>query len=276
MARDNRHDRGDRGDRLALLERQLRALGPQLAVPDARGIAPAVRRRLESGATTVDVADVPRSHTRRRVLVAVAAILFVVVATTLAVNKSRDAVADWLGLRGVEIEHSQEPVRGLGSTLHLGRQVSLAEARAALDFEPLVAARAQYGRPDAIYLADTPDGGRVTFLYAPRPGLVPAAGSGVGLLITEFEATVQEPVLRKTAGPDTTVEVLDINGQRAYWLEGEPHGVVFTDRNGKMFQDEARVAGNTLLFGNGSRTIRIESGLTKAEALALAAALERA
>jgi hypothetical protein len=276
MARHDRDNRDDRGARLALLERELRALGPQLAVPDASGIAPAVRRRLESGTTLVDVADVPRSHTRRRVLVAVAAILLVVVTATLAINKSRDAVADWLGLRGVEIEQTHEPVRGLGNNLHLGRAVSLAEARAAVDFEPLVAARAQYGRPDAIYLADAPDGGRVTFVYAPRPGLVPAAGSGVGLLITEFQATVEEPVLRKTAGPGTTVEVLDINGQRAYWLDGEPHAVAFTDRNGKLFQDEARLAGNTLLFGNGTRTIRIESGLTKAEALALAAALERA
>jgi hypothetical protein len=174
----------------------------------------------------------------------------------------------------VEIEHSSEPVRGLGTGLHLGRPVSLAEALRALDFDPQVAARAEYGRPDAIYLADTPEGGRVTFVYAPRSGLPPAAGSGVGLLITEFEATVEEPVPRKTAGPDTTVEVLDINGQRAYWLEGEPHAVVYTDRDGKPFQDEARLAGNTLLFGKGSRTIRIESGLSKAEALALAAALE--
>lgn len=266
----------DRDARLALLERQLRALGPQLAVPDARGIAPSVRRRIESGTATVDVRKVPRSRTRRRVLVAVAAVLLVVVVTTLAVNKSRNAVADWLGLRGVEIEHSLEPVRGVGGDLHLGRPVSLAQARAALDFEPLVAARAQYGRPDAIYVANRPAGGRVTFVYAPRSGLPAAAGSGVGLLLTEFEASIDEPVLRKTAGPDTTVEVLTVNGQRAYWLEGEPHGVVFTDRDGKAFQDEARLAGNTLLFANGTRTVRIESGLTKAEVLALAEALERA
>jgi hypothetical protein len=146
--------------------------------------------------------------------------------------------------------------------------------RDAVDFEPLVAARAQYGTPDAAYLADTPAGGRVTFVYAPRAGLPAAAGSGVGLLVTEFEATIDEPVLRKTLGPDTTVEVFEINGQRAYWLAGAPHAVGFTDRDGTFFQDKARLAGNTLLFASGPRTVRIESGLTKAEAIAVAAGLE--
>jgi len=262
--------------RLALLERQLRTLGPQLAVPDARGIAPAVRHRLESGTTAVDVADVPRRRTRRRVVVAVAVAVAVllVVATTLAIGKSRDAVADWFGLRGVEIEHSPEPVRGLGSDLHVGRPVSLAEARRSLGFEPLVAARSQYGAPDAVYLADEPAGGQVTFVYAPRPGLPAAAGTGVGLLVTEFEATVEEPILRKTAGPGTSVETLVIDGQAAYWLEGDPHAVVFNDRDGKAFQDRARLAGNTLLFASGPRTIRIDSGLTRDEVVAIARALE--
>jgi hypothetical protein len=72
------------------------------------------------------------------------------------------------------------------------------------------------------------------------------------------------------------VEALTVNGQRAYWLEGEPHAVAFNDRTGRAFQDEARLAGNTLVFASGPRTVRIESGLTKAEALALAVTLERA
>ena len=268
MARD------DRDARVTLLEQQLRALGPQIAVPDASGVAVAVRRRIESGTTHVDISGTREQHPRRRVLVAIAAVLLVVVITTLAISRTREAVADWLGLRGVEIEHTSQPVRGLGSDLRLGRSVSLDEARRALDFEPLVAARAEFGPPDAIYLAGTPAGGRVTFVYEPRPGLAAAPGSGVGLLVTEFEATVSEPVLRKTAGPGTTIDVLEVNGQRAYWLAGEPHAVAFTDRDGKFFEDSARLAGNTLLFANGSRTIRIESGLDKAEVLALAASLE--
>jgi hypothetical protein len=270
MARDD--------TRRALLERQLRALGPQLAVPEASGIAVAVRRSLESGTTHVDVTSVPAAptRTRRRVLVGVAVALVLVVGTVLAIGPSRDAVADWLGLRGVEVERTPKPVRGLGTDLHLGRPVSLAEARDALGVEPLVAARAQYGAPDAIYLAGDPARGRVSFVYPPRPGLPAAAGSGVGLLITEFDATVEEPVLRKTAGPGTTVDVLEINGQRAYWLEGEPHGMVFRDRDGTLFPDKARLAGNTLLLAQAPRTIRIESGLTKAEVLALAQAMEPA
>ena len=48
----------DQRARLALLERQLRALGPQLPVPDASGMASTVRRQIESGTTRVDVSDV--------------------------------------------------------------------------------------------------------------------------------------------------------------------------------------------------------------------------
>jgi hypothetical protein len=268
MARDD-HDAPH-----ALLERQLRALGPQLAVPDASEVAVAVRHRVESGTTQVDIHAIREKHPRRRVLVAVAAALLVVVITTLAITRTRNAVADWLGLGGVDIRHTSQPVRVLGSGLHLGRPVSLADARAALDFEPLIAARARFGSPDAVYVANTPAGGRVTLAYAPRAGLPSAQGSGVGLLITEFRATVDQPFLGKTVGPDTTVEVLDVNGQRAYWLEGEPHGVAFRDRDGRFFQDEGRLAGNTLLFASGPRTIRIESGLDKAAVLALAASME--
>ena len=64
-------------------------------------------------------------------------------------------------------------------------------------------------------------------------------------------------------------------GQRAYWLAGEPHAVAFTDRDGTFFQDEGRLAGNTLLFANGPRTIRVESGLTRDEALAVAQSMGR-
>jgi hypothetical protein len=94
------------------------------------------------------------------------------------------------------------------------------------------------------------------------------------MLITQFEGSVDAPVLSKTVGPDTTLEVLEVNGQRAYWLEGEPHGVAFRDRDGNFFQDRGRLAGNTLLFASGTRTIRIESGLDKADVLALAASME--
>jgi len=267
------HDDRDVG--LALLERQLRALGPQLAVPDATGVSTAVRRRLESGTTRVDTASARVPHTRRRLLVAAAVVLLVVVVTTLAIGRTRNAVADWFGLRGVHVERSPHPVDTPGTGLHLGERVSLDEARDRLGFEPLVAARAQYGEPDAIYLTDGPSGGRVTFVYAPGPGLPPDAGSGVGMLITEFEATIDEPVLRKTAGPDTTIEILEVNGQRAYWLAGAPHAMTFTDRDGKFFQDEARLAGNTLLFADGPHTIRIESGLTRDEALAVARSMAR-
>src|SRR5262245_11288693 len=128
-------DRADRDARLAVLERQLRALGPQIAVPEGVGTSIAVRRRLESGAVPTGRVTLPPSPTRRRVLVGVAIALIFVVGLTLAISSSRNAVADWLGLRGVEIEHTNERPSGLGADLRLGRPVSLGEAQRALGFE---------------------------------------------------------------------------------------------------------------------------------------------
>jgi hypothetical protein len=160
---------------------------------------------------------------------------------------------------------------GAGASLSLGERVTLAEARRGVNFEVLLPAAR--GTPDEVYISNTPNGGRISLLYRPRSGLPPAAGSGVGLLVTEFRAGINDQLLRKGSGAGVTLEDVTVAGERGFWIQGKPHQLIFADDRGHFFQDSARLAGNTLLWQRGSLTLRVESGLPKAEALRIAESL---
>lgn len=114
-------------------------------------------------------------------------------------------MADFLGLRGVEIEldggTTSAPPLPAGDTLQLGRFVTLAEARAQAGFPLLVpAAAGALGRPDAVYLDESVAGSAVSLVYRSRPGFPSAGPSGVGVLLAHFRASVEEAALRKVGG----------------------------------------------------------------------------
>jgi hypothetical protein len=129
------------------------------------------------------------------------------------------------------------------------------------------------GQPDEVYLADTPSGGRISLLYRPRSGLPPAAGSRVGLLVTEFRARINDQLVRKGIGADVRLEGVTVAGEPGFWIEGNPHQLIFADERGRFVEDNARLAGNTVLWQRGPITLRVESGLSKAEAIRVAESL---
>jgi hypothetical protein len=122
-------------------------------------------------------------------------------------------------------------------------------------------------------VADVPTGGRITLAYAPQVGL-PATGiTGVGLFLTEFHAGISEPVIRKTLAAGTDVAQVSVDGAPGYWISGESHVLTLADADGQFFTDRARLAGNTLLWQRGSVTYRLESALTRDEAIHIAESL---
>jgi hypothetical protein len=253
------------------LERVLEDVAGRIEDPPAADLAAAVGARLKTQLLVGPVPRLWRGGLRRRlrfVLAGVAIVVAVTAAFTLAPG-ARQAVADWLGLRGVLIEHgTTPPANGVGARLSLGERVSLAEARRRVAFELLLPAG--YGQPDEVYLAKTPSGGRVSLVYRPRSALPPAPGSSVGLLVTEFRARIEDPLLRKAIGPDVRLEDATVAGERGFWIEGRPHQLIFADERGRFFVDNARLAGNALLWQRGALTLRVESGLPKAEAVRIA------
>jgi hypothetical protein len=110
-------------------------------------------------------------------------------------------------------------------------------------------------------------------VWAPAAERPEVAESGIGLLLTAMPGTTDAGGMSKQATGATTVQLVRVGDHAAYWFEGEPHEVVMTDRNGDVFHDSARLAGNTLVWTDGGVTYRLESALDRDEAIDLASTL---
>ncbi|HEY3110272.1 MAG TPA: hypothetical protein VGL23_16045, partial [Chloroflexota bacterium] len=188
----------------------------------------------------------------------------------------RSAIADRLGLRGVQIGHLPfvpAPTPTLvplpvGDRLGLGERLSLEAAGAR--FGAPIALPAGLGEPDEVYLREPPAGGMVSLIYRPRPGLPAAGSTGVGLLISQFRGALTPEFLGKGLGPGSRVEQV---AARTLWIEGQPHLFFYRDRGGQVRDESVRLAGNVLLWERGDLTLRLESALERDEALRIAASL---
>jgi len=253
---------------MADLTARLHDLRAHLDFPDPTGVAAAVHDRI---AVDSDPRNRPGLD-RRVLLVAAAVVLALLIAVGLAVPASRDAVADWLGLGGVTIETTTDPDGApttTGTELHLGRPIGLTEARAAVDFP--VTVPALDARP-SVYLARRPVE-RVSLLYPPSATLPAAGRPDVGLLVTELAARIDEIVFRKSVGGASVFEPVTVDGRRGFWIGGGPHTLTLVDPDGRAFPTSTRLAANTLLLEDGDRTLRIESGLERDAAVAIARSL---
>ena len=224
-----------------------------------------LRDRISYPETPVfEVPDTIRSGDRRfrtGWLVAAAAVAAVLV--LLAFPGPRAAVANFFGIGSVTLTI----VDDLPSSAELkppsGLEVTLEEARLGVDFPVSTLG----GDPDAIFLDLSVPGGMVTLGYG-------SDGNGYKLLITQLQAHTDTSAVQKLLAGSTSVSVVEVAGDDAFWIEGDPHVVILFDRNGDVIEDSARLAGNTLLFVRDDRTIRIEGSLTLAEALEIAERLD--
>lgn len=253
---------------MAELEDRLTELGRHLNYPPTPNLAVGIRARLERPASVQPV--------RWRVGLAAAAVLLLGIGTLIAVPATRDAIAGFFGIKGVIIQRVPSNATptptgsdsSLGNRLQLGREVTLENAQAALSY-PIVLPSG-LGLPDAVYLIQPVSRQAVALVYFPRPGLPATTETGVGALIVEFPGAVAGGLITKTAESGTTIEEVIVSGRTGYWISGKPHSFYFTNQRGEVEQETLRLAGNTLLWNQGSLTIRIESGLTEQEALATA------
>ncbi len=268
------------------LEAAVRDLGTRLDFPPSQQVAFVVRQRLERAK-----AQAPRRAVWARVALGgvlrpvmvpawrrVAVAMLVLVAFfsgALTFSPSaRRAVAGWLGLRGIEIEvtPSLSPFpTPLGRNLVLGPTVSLAEAQASVPFDILIPTAEGFTTPDEIDLIKTFATGQVSFIYRARPGLPAATQTGVGLILTQFEAEPEISFIEKKLIPSgTTVDSVRVNGEPGFWFEGEAHELYYVGKDGLPIRDTQRLAGNVLIWQHGSVTLRLEAEISKAQALAIA------
>lgn len=240
---------------MSALEQELIAIGRRLDVPEPPDLVAGVLARIGT----------PRraSH-RRRLVLALAALVITVLLATLAIPDARSALLRFLQVGGDRIELVDELPEVAPTPpeleLMLGLRVSLTEARRRAGFDLLELEE----DPDAVFLGERDT---VWFLYG--------SPDAVRLLVAQTpQLRVDEPfILKKLSASGTSVEPVIVRGARAYFLSGEPHVVMLVDALGAEIPETARLARDVLVWEEDGRTVRLEGDLTLAEALELAESL---
>ena len=266
------------------VENMLRQIGREIDYPPTPMFASRVRDRL----AVVEIrrpwfwmpAGIPRG-------LAVALVLLVLAGGSLLAvwPNARIAVADRLGLRGIDISfvpfvpaatpttQSMPTPLPVGERLGLGTSMTLDEAGVRLRFAIPRPTLPEIGLPDEVYVVNEPSGGRVSLVYAARAGIPATTTTGVGLLLVAFQGNLEPTFFGKGLGPDTRIEVISINGGQGFWIEGQPHMYFYRDTGGQVRDETVRLAGNVLLWDQNGLTLRLESALAKDEAIRIASSV---
>lgn len=99
-----------------------------------------------------------------------------------------------------------------------------------------------------------------------RPDLSLPAGNPPGVVIDEFDGSLDPELVTKTVGDGTTVRRVEVDGHPGLWIDGSPHELILRDAAGAVVS--RRVAGNTLLWQDGTTIRRVEGFDSLDEALA--------
>ncbi len=197
------------------LERDLRSLGAALALPPTPDLAAGIRSRLEPA---------PQPRRSRRGLVLAFAILVAALAAAFAVPQARTAILEFFGLDGVSVTQVETLPETLPERdehtedLGLGPVYTLDEALERSTFEVSV----PEGDYDEVRFTDDLPGGQVSFIWR-------GADGEIDLLLSQFRAGLDRDYVEKVAGPNTTIEQLEVNGEPALWLGGAPHAFGYTN-----------------------------------------------
>ena len=127
--------------------------------------------------------------------------------------------------------------------------------------------------PPAVSLSNLSHGQAVLLSYPSGPGVPAAPKSAAGLVVTEFQGSLERAYLEKIIGSGTGVIDVTVNGRPGFWIEGAPHELVYVRPDGQVDFVTSRLAGNTLAWEQSGVTIRIEGAASRADAIAFAASL---
>jgi hypothetical protein len=238
-------------------------LAGQIDWPEHADQTPAVLRRLSA----------PTRRAQRHWVPVTAAIILAIASILLLSPGAREAVADLLGVAGIEVRFGEETEPPVGVELELGEAVTLEEAIGAVVFDLSVPELP--GPPDAVYLSPRPSPGRVSMVWEGvwegDQRLPAAGGSNIGLIYSQFALDLgEDEVFVKSVRPDNGVRVVDIDGIIGLWIDGPPHIISYEDAAGNIQEEETRLAGNVLMWERAGVTHRIETTLPLEQALALA------
>jgi len=246
------------------IEQALLELAHHIDWPEQSAPTPDLHRRLTAHPTT-------RSRYR---WVPVTALLLVIVASLLLFSpQARQAVADLLGVAGIEISFDPDPAEAVGAELVLGEGLTLEEASAAVGFD--LSLPGSLGPPHAVFLSDRPSSGRVSMVWESDETLPASGDTGIGLIYSQFALELAEDSdFVKSVTPDTRVRAVEVGDAIGLWMEGAPHVISYEDADGNRVEEETRLAGNVLMWESDGVTHRIETTLGQVATLRLANSLQ--
>ena len=246
------------------IEQALVELAHHIDWPEPSDQAMGLRRRLEGS---------PRSRTGHRWVPVTALILILVASLLLFSPTAREAVADLLGVAGIEIRFDPDPAEVVGGELDLGEAVTLEEAAEGVDFE--LSVPGNLGPPDGVFLSDRPSSGRVTMVWESDEALPASGDTGIGVVYSQFALELAEEAdFVKSVMPDTSVRAVEVDTAIGLWIEGAPHLISYEDAIGNRVEEETRLAGNVLMWESDGVTHRLETTVGLGPTLALAGSLQ--
>ncbi|HEV7650240.1 MAG TPA: hypothetical protein VGP26_19000 [Actinophytocola sp.] len=245
---------GRGGDRTDRVEAALREVGSRLAVPEPPDdLATIVLARLDEPARRPAGRVLPR-------LVAAALALLAALAVAMAVSPTvRAAVLDFLRFGGVDIHFAPPPVAptNTGTALPGERDVSLARARSAVDFD--IRVPRLLGEPASVrVIENVPDDGTPPRVVSLRYD---------NARVDEFDGRIS-PVFEKFTHADDVVRTT-VRGAPALWVP-RAHPILYVDAHGVVHEEAARLAARTLIWEENGLSYRIEGDLTRQQAVAIA------
>jgi len=266
-----------------VLDQALADLGREVVFPPTPDLAGQVADALQrEDRRPVPVRTVP--IWRRGWLVA-AALLLLLAIGLLLFPQARTAIADRLGLSGVEIDWLEAaptpvPVPDV-SSLGLGRPVTLAEAQAEAPFALVVPTLPAGAAPPGVYLLGADATAMVSFVYPSSVDMPETDVPGVGALLTQFSGSTNRNFIRKglfsgDGDSATSIESVMVAGHAGYWIAGAPHTffLVCSEVDVEECREERyRLAGNVLLWEDDGVVYRLESKLSKEASRAIATSM---
>jgi hypothetical protein len=240
----------------------LGAMANLIAWPDGPDVATRVTETIRTRERHPALAR-PRLSlpSRRRTLVLILVGVLLVAAAALAAKLVIDLGAVTIELIPGRPTALPSAVAG-GSTL--GHPASLGEAELEAGFPARIPT--ELGPPDRVWVDRAPHA-RIALAWSATDALPPIDGLPWGAVLYGFRGdAAQASKLLWSEG--TTLSVTKVNGQEAYWIEGE-HELDLITGDGTVTR--YRVTGNVLVWKTGNVVWRLETELRRSEAVRIAA-----
>jgi hypothetical protein len=231
------------------LEVRLVELGGALDHPPGDGLVARVRSEIH------EVLPARVRHWPVRLAAAVAVVLLAVA----ALPSSRDAIANFFRVDGVQLRSTRDrpPTSPSSTTPPVAEATTVAAAQRVVEFTIAVP---DNGIEPTVTLDPAVPGGLVTLDYP-------------DYRITEFAAPPGEAPFAKFVDRRTKVAPTTVRGVVGYWITGTHHELAFLDRNDQVRTSTIRTTGHVLLWNERGVTIRIEGPHTLAAAQDVAASI---